>query len=236
MADWNTFLRQLYAAGVVVAILFVIAIAAILVLVGIALYRLDQGARELAPTLTDARRTILVLGGAATNLEKTLALERQAASSQIAIGQQAAESLKRATAAAELLMRSTNEQLNGNEGLLPAATEALVEQTASITILETQARQNLEHLDDIEKDIPPAIANFSRASASLADSLPPILDNVNVTSAHVAGTTESLEASAHDIQAFIHRETAPVRGTWNVIKEFLVTFAGPAAQVATAAK
>ena len=46
----------------------------------------------------------------------------------------------------------------------------------------------------------------------------------------------NLDATSSDIHAFVHRETTPVRGTWNLIKNFLMEFAGPAAQVATAAK
>ena len=59
---------------------------------------------------------------------------------------------------------------------------------------------------------------------------------IHATFLNIASGTAHLDASAADVQTFIHRETTPVRGTWNVIKAFLQEFAGPAAQVATAAK
>ena len=49
-------------------------------------------------------------------------------------------------------------------------------------------------------------------------------------------TTANLADTTKDIKDYVHRETAPVRGTWNVLKSFLREFAGPAAQVATAVK
>lgn len=68
------------------------------------------------------------------------------------------------------------------------------------------------------------------------DDIQPILRNTAEITAHAAATSAHLEAASADIAQFVHRETTPVRGTWNVIKAFLREFAGPAAQVATAAK
>lgn len=49
-------------------------------------------------------------------------------------------------------------------------------------------------------------------------------------------SAENVDATTRDFAAWVHRETAPVRGTWNVLKEILFEIAGPAASVASAVK
>ena len=240
MSDaYEKFVRGLwFAAGM-------IALVALLLLC-LFLWHLDVDAREIKPTITDLRRTIVIVSGSATNLEKTLALERQAASAQIASAQQVTAQLAVAGAAANRLIAHTDVSLNGDDlrpGLLRQLSATIEEQQDRLSQMESVAQENLQDLDDAEKQITPAIANFNRASSVLADGLPPILGNVIDTTAqtvaigqNTADTTHQLDLTAQDIRAFVHRETTPVRGTWNVIKGFLAEFAGPAAQVATAAK
>lgn len=52
----------------------------------------------------------------------------------------------------------------------------------------------------------------------------------------INGTAANVESTTADIKNFVHRETAPIRGTFNIIKAFLMEFAGPAAEVATSIK
>jgi ABC-type transporter Mla subunit MlaD len=104
-----------------------------------------------------------------------------------------------------------------------------------------QAGETLSNIDQSVQSTNPAIANLTRASQAAADDLsdPAIkqsLANVQLVTLNTADTTKQLDMTAQDIHAFVHRETTPVRGTWNVIKGFLVSFAGPVAQVITATK
>lgn len=69
-----------------------------------------------------------------------------------------------------------------------------------------------------------------------ANELRPSIEGFNQIVHSGTGIAGNLDATTSDIKAFVHRETTPVRGTWNVIKSFLREFAGPAAQVATAVK
>jgi hypothetical protein len=80
----------------------------------------------------------------------------------------------------------------------------------------------------------PGIENLNRAAGAAATAMsdPAIHDTLT----HVDGVAGNADATMSDIHGFVHRETTPVRGTWNVIKAFLMEFAGPASQVATAAK
>jgi uncharacterized phage infection (PIP) family protein YhgE len=97
--------------------------------------------------------------------------------------------------------------------------------------------------DDVMARLQPILANLGHSSDDLATETPIILKSLANTSQNAADgtaqlvlTSQDIHATTHDIQAFVHRETTPVRGTWNVIKSFLVTFAGPMAQVTSAIK
>lgn len=164
------------------------------------IWHLDRAARQLEPTLTDLRRTIVITAGAATNLEKTLDLERKAATAQIAIAQQAGAELAAAGSAAQELLAHTDGSLNGENGVLPEATAALEHTEAITQTLEVQARTNLQDLDDTERSLQAPIYFFNQAGAALADKLPAILSGAATTSANVAGTTGELDATAHDLR------------------------------------
>jgi ABC-type transporter Mla subunit MlaD len=99
-------------------------------------------------------------------------------------------------------------------------------------------------LDDTQASIrtaQPAIDDLTRAAAGAAavmndPSIPATLASTATIAANTADTSHQLDMTAQDIHVFVHRETAPVKGTWNVIKAFLIEFAGPLAEVAAAAK
>jgi type VI protein secretion system component VasK len=178
--------------------------------------------KQLTQLLTDADRTTIIVAGTMTNLEKET---RQWKDQSLAQSQSA-------TAAASQL----NSDLQVLGTLLATANSTLMKQDASLTNLEQQAGESIAATR-------PILSDLTATSDAFAKEVPPILQNVNdstaqtvLVSQNVSDTTKSMDASAHDIQAFIHRETSPVTGTWNVIKGFLREFAGPAAQVATAIK
>lgn len=53
--------------------------------------------------------------------------------------------------------------------------------------------------------------------------------------AHLDSASANVDATTADIHKFVHRETTPARGTWNLIKSFL-GIAAPVAQIGTALK
>jgi hypothetical protein len=125
-----------------------------------------------------------------------------------------------------------------NESVLPRVATAL----DGTTVLETNAARDLTDtaakidasIDSLTSGtremIDGGIKATTAAAAAMSD---PAIHEIL---AHVDGVAGNLDATSGDIHAFVHRETTPVRGTWNVIKSFLEEFAGPAAQVATAVK
>lgn len=187
---------------------------------------LPETQKQISGLLTDVDRTTIIIAGTATNIEKASREWKDQSLSQ--------------SQAATIATRQLNSDLQGLGALLSTANSTLLMQSKSLSNLETQVGKSI---GDTLAQTSPSLTNLSNASRSLSEQLPPILSNLSDTSAqtvliakNTADTTASVDASAHDIQAFIHRETTPVRGTWNVIRGFLMEFAGPAAQVATAAK
>lgn len=60
-----------------------------------------------------------------------------------------------------------------------------------------------------------------------------ILADAAASMHNLTGMTADGKHIGDDTAAFVHRELAPVRGTWNVLKSFLFEIAGPAASVAS---
>lgn len=242
MNRYDQFVRQLWGVCILLCC----------ILVGCLIWAaVDAGKliRKATVAVENIDRAAYTAGAAAADLQKTLALERKSAQSQIDQATQTTRDLDAAAKDVEQLVADTDSSLNDMPvpgtptGLLPQLSITVAAQNEHLAAIESQAQQNLADLDSSEKQLAPAIDNFNAASASLALNLPGILRNVQDTTAqtvtigkNLSGTTDAMDASAHDIQAFVHRETTPVRGTWHVVKGFLDSIAGPAAQVATSVK
>jgi ABC-type transporter Mla subunit MlaD len=132
-------------------------------------------------------------------------------------------------------------------GVLPSAEQLFSQQNRSLAALEAKAGNAIDSqsatLTELQKHaiasidaLQPSLQNFAAASLTLSDGLSATLPHIAATSAHVESATGHLDGAAADVQSFIHRETSPVRGTWNIVKSFLMEVAGPAAQVATSIK
>jgi ABC-type transporter Mla subunit MlaD len=131
----------------------------------------------------------------------------------------------------EIMVRSDRSL---NDVLVPRISASL----DASTDLQVSAMRNLTdttaRIDDTIDALRPMIDNGIRATAAAATAMSD--PAIHETLTHVDGVSGNLDTTSADIQAFVHRETTPVRGTWNVVKKFLQEFAGPAAQVATATK
>ncbi len=178
---------------------------------------LDANNKELTATILDAHRTVLVAGGAITNIEKGT---RQFQTQQIALASSSQKALN-----------TLDADLSSLGSLLSTGSSLLSSQQQSLNQLESEASQSIKSTTEQAASLVPAAREtLTTLNTQLAD--PAIHD----TLVHVDGTSAEMEATAHDVHNFVHRETAPVRGTWNVIRGFLESFAGPAAEVAVAIK
>jgi ABC-type transporter Mla subunit MlaD len=142
-------------------------------------------------------------------------------------------------AALRLTIVRTDESLNNV--LLPKLATSLdataaLEGTAARDLSDVTGKVD-STIDALRPEIDASIGATQAASAAMETASKTMADPaIHETLAHVDGVAGNLDATSGDIRAFVHRETTPVRGTWNMIKVFLRDFAGPAAQVATSVK
>jgi uncharacterized protein Yka (UPF0111/DUF47 family) len=185
-----------------------------------------QIAQQTSQTLSNVDRTVIIVGGAATNIEKETREFKD----------QSVQQAKAATEATQLL----NDDLKSFGTLISTANTTLQTQSASLTNLENQSTQTLtntdKHIDDVFTQLQPALQALSTQTPIIAQNVADISSNANTTSENLADTSLQVKLTATDFQQFVHRETTPVRGTWNLMKGMLEHFAGPAASVATAVK
>lgn len=178
---------------------------------------LDANNKELMATILDAHRTVLVAGGAITNIEKGT---RQFQTQQIALASSSQKALN-----------TLDADLSSLGSLLSTGSSLLSSQQQSLNQLESEASQSIKSTTEQAASLVPAAREtLTTLNTQLAD--PAIHD----TLVHVDGTSAEVEGTAHDVHVFVHRETEPIRGTWEIIKHFLFEVAGPASNVASAIK
>jgi hypothetical protein len=157
----------------------------------------------------------------------------------------ATQQIQRILVDAKKLIGRTDINLNG--GLDPITKQrvagGLPSLAAALESTNALASRAALDIDTTSGRMQPILADLGAGATAFAQKTPEILQHVDdstaqlvITSQNVAGATDDVHATTHDIAAYVHRETTPIRGTLNLIKSFLVTFAGPAAQVATAVK
>jgi archaellum component FlaC len=172
-------------------------------------------ASELSATLTDTRRTVVIVGGAATNIERST---RQWKDQSLSQSQAATEATKR-----------LNSDLQELGTLLSTADSALETQSKSLSDLETQVGTSIE---STLAQTSPTLLNLSTASESLSKQLPPILDNLSQTSAqtvtiskNVSTATEEVSLTTHDVRevadAFRNDYLKPRNRIWAEFKALL---------------
>ena len=213
---------------------------------GITIALLAQPAEDLLRELkADSAKSSTALQSAATSLAdvKTL-VQNEAKANQDHLDAEFKET-KKATADIHDLIIHTDVSLNGKRG------DGGILGDIHANIAPRVARM----VDDSDT----AIVHASRAvdlasldSQMALSRVPPLLDaltvriqdprydeilaNAATSMQNLAGMTADGKQMTADTAAFVHRELAPARGTWNVVKAFLREFAGPAAEVATAVK
>ncbi len=189
--------------------------------------------------LDEVHRATLEIGLTAENLRKASLAWQQASQSQVAATTSAQEKLNSNLDALQHLITNTNYEIN--EQLLPGLQSSIAQQSGSLADLEKQTAASLDDLQRSTAQLAPILANAAIATDNAAKltgdpALAQLLHHLDDASASTAATAANVDATTGDIRAFVHRETAPVKGTWNVIKAFLMEFAGPVAEVFTAAK
>lgn len=231
MSTYDQFVRGVHA------LLLLTALAAV---AGIVWIERDIDLVVRSVPVDYVHQTIYVAGGTITDLEKTLKEERKASGDQLAAaaaGQQKLNHLLDNATAFLAGLGETNRDL-----------ATLIEnQDLSLRTLETQATTDLTELDASEKQLTTAMTSASRASTSAAElladphlaaslaELDAAMAKTNDTMAHLTSIAASGDRDAAMLEARLREALKPASLAKTIFMRAL-GLAGPAAQVATAAR
>lgn len=142
---------------------------------------------------------------------------------------------------ASLRLTITRTDKSVNDVLVPKLSDML----QSATSLSAGAAENLSTL--VQQFRAP-LDNMNRATAAAADALsdPHIAQSIahadeaaasaSSAAAHADKSAANIEAGTADIKDWIHRNTTPIRGTWNLVRQFIKDFGGTAASAVAAGR
>jgi ABC-type transporter Mla subunit MlaD len=218
-------------------ILHLVAIAAI-ALAGLVLYDTHRALRD---TAGQARYTLDNVNRLVRETAQTSANLRHATAEWETSSKQQAAYFTAAAAKTGAVLDAAQSAIASIERSSAQINAAIINQDANLQAIERQATAAIATLEKTAAGLEPVIADLAKTAGNTATvtadpSIAETLRHVDGTAGQFELTSQHIEGATKDIQAFVHRETSPVRGTWNMIRSFLATFAGPAAQVATAAK
>ncbi|MGH9684795.1 MAG: hypothetical protein ACRD4S_14430 [Candidatus Acidiferrales bacterium] len=177
---------------------------------------------HLDQSITDVDRNLAIVGGAATDLEKTLRDERQASAEQVREATAAFAKLNAGLDASREMVERTDESINGE--LVPEAEAALREQNASLLNFETVARQAM-------KSVAPVLENTAHVTAAAAKlaadpAIPQTLENVAEGTKQAAEAIASANRQIQMVEPVTKKATTPpgraarvLHIVWAVLKE-----------------
>lgn len=192
---------------------------------------LDRAVKETSHnvnfTIGTLNTAALGMSDSAANLETTLSQERAAMAGQL---QETDQLLARMNA----MVTSVNTTVQKSGDTMDALGQAVEDQDHNLSLLEAQALTNLQQLEKQEEQLGPLLYAGTRTlqDAELLFANP----DISATLAHINHSAANVDQTTADFAAFVHRETTPIRGTWNVLRSTLEHLAAPAANVATAIK
>ncbi len=195
-----------------------ITIAVFILLLLNELRRLTPDVRTDVNDLTsEIRQTIVTVNAAADQARQASAQANLAAAEQRAYWAKTSLETYKTMASLRLTIVRTDKSLN--DELVPRLAKTLDSTAELSTTAAADLHRTMEELQ-------PTLGNLSQASSAAAAAMsdPAIHDtlvHLDGVAAESEKTAAHLEATTHDVQTFIHRETEPVRGTWNLFKELL---------------
>jgi hypothetical protein len=231
MSDWNKFLYSLAAA----------ALIALIACLGMFFYVEWVAASIAKETSTNLNTTMGVVFTAAENLndsavdlETTLSQEHNAFAGQLADSDVTLKKVNTTLDGVNELVANVNGDTLSARAAIDTLNDTIADQQGKLGKIEDQATADLGTFNDQEKQLGPL---FAQGTIDLKDADALFVDpDISATFHHINATSASVDDGTAHVDAWVDRETAPVRGTWNVLKAFLMEFAGPAASVVTAAK
>lgn len=122
--------------------------------------------------------------------------------------------------------QSQAEQLRAMQTLMVKGYMVLDDLDQTVKQVGAVAPVMAESIQDVSRDVQLTLRSSQKLLEATTDDLssPAIklsMERVQDAAQHTAETTQNLADATKDIKDYVHRETAPVRGTWNFIKEMI---------------
>lgn len=122
--------------------------------------------------------------------------------------------------------QSQAEQLRAMQTLMVKGYMVLDDLDQTVKQVGAVAPVVSESIQDVSQDVQLTLRSSQKLLEATTDDLssPAIklsMERVQDAAQHTAETTQNLADATKDIKDYVHRETAPVRGTWNFIKEMI---------------
>jgi hypothetical protein len=212
------------AAWLMIAMAFMSLCIGLLILIGDVRRDIDQSTADLHALVLPTQKAEADIAAASLAIAQVTAKERNAFDAQNAY-------FTKLSAQTD----ATFGEINGK--LIPqlvASANSLNSSLSGLRDLESGGVSVEHSVQQATTEIAPLMrALTARVNDSQYDA---ILRHADASMANLETMSVNGARATTDIADFTHRELAPVKGTWNLIKHFLMEFAGPGAQVATAIK
>jgi hypothetical protein len=174
----------------------ILGLAVLSVVLGEVAWTIHRIRPKVEVTISNADRTLIIMGAAATHLEKAAGTWEQASKSQALATSQTM--LNVGAAAKQLSGFISRTDSSVNSVLLPALSNSITEQSAALLVTQKELQTNLSQMGQATQQLQ---ATLAAANAVIADpQIKETLLHVDETSANVAESTKHLERSTQDVQ------------------------------------
>ena len=183
----------------------VLALAALAVLLGEAAWTIHRIRPKLEVTISNADRTLIVAGAAATHLEKAAGTWQEASKSQALATTQTMSNVGAAAKQLSGFISKTDDSVNSV--LLPALSNSITEQNAALLSTQRGLQENLFQMSQATAEAQKVMAD---ADEVIADpQIKETLAHVNETSESVAGVAQDTKESADMLEARLRQMLKP---------------------------
>jgi len=203
--------------------------------------------QELVSSSLLVNQNLKIVGGAATNLEKTLREEHAAIQDQLTATSEAMKRINEVASAARVAIAHTDNSLNGRGGVLPATAKLVSDQDVAIQALEAQAAAVIADLALTVKQSQAVMWNLNEvaenaaaltADPSIRESLQK-LDDALAKANLILASLDSMAASGNRdalmLEAKLRQALKPAALAKRIFMQAL-GLAVPAVQIAAAVK
>ena len=206
-----------------------LALVALIILIGEISWTIHRIRPKLEVTISNIDRTVIVMGAAATHLEKAAGTWEQASKTQAEETSQAMSNVSAAASQLTTFVSRTDDSVNSL--LLPTLTSSIEAQNASLLETQKELRENLYQMGQATAQLQSTLADADKII--LNPNIKESIDNLNLTAQNVAKATSEGAATMQTIHTTVDyeakelmRPVKKVQAVWHFVVRSLGRFFG----------